>query len=1373
MHANGREWERKISPISLISLISRISRRRNWAAALCALILAFFAASAIAEEEGAGGPEAAALAEQKHSVQAKLPRNLPDLTKGGGPPTGERGLISWNLGPTGIIGVWNHEFAGNQCLVLQVAKDSPAAGKLLPGDVILGVDGKDFVAGGHMGIMMANAIIKAEEEAGKGLLKLHIWRDKNHIKRQSRTVKAATEIDLDKMLEETAKDDGGLFDWKGEQDRAAEVAGFDEFPVDAVDLNVELQLEVMGAYSDTSPWDCPVAEKIRENAWKKLAAASRVRGKDRGWERAVALVASGKPEYIAIAKKWAHEQKLCQDMDVQVIAKGGHYGSWHAGFSALMMAIYYDATGDKHVLPEIRRRAIETAMGQGASGTWGHSFSFPQEGGKLHHYMTGYGGMHNAGSRCFFFIALAKKFGIDHPEIDAAIARSIRCFETYVDKGVLGYGISYPVGSDDSNGKNCGVTYAFQVLGMTHAAKHFGMHSAHASFTRRGGHGSDELWYYTPLSAAVAGPRGVQASMRNMRWFHTLARRHDGGFVVQGANVPAWANNLFDPTARSLLFYAGPLEKTIVSGKDADKGCWFTDEEYDELLISAQGMVSADGRTVRGQLTDPWLIKQAGTVWNLRGTDELIELLDHWYPQMRTRSGAELAKRYKAGEKDILGKVLPRLKSDEARMRDGACQMLSACGSDIVLENLSKIAPLLKDDAEFVRMTAVRTISSATQPGDRRRELTVLKAATEDYSHMTADHANVRAASQGVLFAPGGQLATDPFEAGYDNELVRGALEKLVGLKAEGRIPQTWSRETVIRLAGPITLEADQPQFTDCMLTGARHGSAQKLLRKHGFKEAWDGDMTNLRKRQSQPRSIRYTTYYKYPNVAPEQVLKAPGRYREYVDACYDWLRALPTGGTAPPRHKGINLPLKQLVEIVENDSDAEPGPSLAAEVDTFFQGKLTEAGGQAAQLKLCRAELQDPKRHNIFRKMSALSHLVKTLGVDAVGDLVPYIGHEQWRLRDHAHKLAVELAGRGAAEKLVALLSSAQGGQATPQSRQGGKVGGQAAAVLAVLGEAQAKPALPAAKAALKHESPEVRRAAIQAVFAIGGDAELKTVIGFMRQATTPHGLDGCEQALLSKRDDPAHVKRVSGACITLLARSEPPLQDSLAWVLGQFGGTANLAALQKAIMVAKDKANRRALIKALAQSPDPAATEIMLALLKTNNQVRDDVAALAAHRMIGSESLADMTDKQRVAFARQVMAMKVSSELVDFLGWIPTAQSLELLMEVMKSGKGAGRASENRDTAVKSMMECLELFEAESKADAGLAREVVTQLIEYIEVTHLRGGADKHVKGWRDAHGYAAWKAMQSRAAAILLTLGDTDEADTPSLDDPDLDF
>jgi hypothetical protein len=1307
-------------------------------------------------EEGAGGPEAAKLEAQ---IKTKRPAKLPDLTKGDKPPKKKAGLIGWNLGPTGIVGVWNYEFSGDQCLVLKVEPDSPAAGKILPGDVILGVQGKDFVVGGHMGIELGNAIVKAEEEAGKGILELHIWRDRNFTKRQSRTVKAAKDIDLDKIQQETNKQDGGFFDWDNEQDKAAEIAGLKEFPVDATDLTVTLQLEVMGTYSDTSPWDCPVAEKIRVNGFKKLAI-SRGRGKTAGWERAVALVASGKPEYIAIAKKWVREQKLCQDINLDVKPKTGIYTSWHAGFSSLSMAIYYDATGDKYVLPEVRKRAIETAMGQGASGTWSHSFAFPQEGGKLHQYMTGYGGMHAAGSRCFFLIALAKKFGIDHPEINAAVDRSTRCFETYVDKGVLGYGIGAPVQSDDSNGKNCGATYAFLALGKTHAAKHFAMHSSHAAFSRRGGHGSNEMWYYTPLSASVAGPRGVQASMRNMRWFHTLARRHDGGFVVQGAGVPMWAYNQFDATSRSLLFYSAPLGKTAYTGKDADKGCWFSDEEYEELLLSALGMKTPDGKRIRGQITDPWLMKQAGTHWNLRKTDKLIELLDHFYPQMRGRVGAELAKRYQAGETGILAKVLPFLNNDEPRKRDGACRMLKACGPDIVLANLSKVAALLKDDAEFVRMTAVETIGSATQPGDSRRELALLKAADEEYSNMTADHANVRLAAQNVLLKEGSKLATEPFEAGYDNALVREVLEKLVGLKAEGYLPKTWSRETVIRLAGPITVESDQPQLVDCMLTGARYYSAQALLRQYGFKEAFDGDVTNLRKRQKYPRSVRYSTYFKHPNVRVEQVMKAPGLYSDYLGAFYDYLREDPTGNTGAWGLGAPSIPLMQLVEIVENDSNSKPAPSLATEVETLFQGMLAEAGNKAKQIELCRTELKDVQRHNIFRKMSALSHLVKALGVDALDDLAPYIGHGHWRLRDHAHKLAIALAKSGATDPLIHQLKSAKGDQAID--------------LLTILAEARAEAALPAAKQALKHDNPNVRRAAVQAVFAIGGDTELKTVFGIIRQATTPEELDGCEQALLSKREDPAYAKRVSAACVALLSRSEPSIQQSLFWLLGQFGGKANLAVLQKNIMLAKKPDERKPMIAALAQSPDPAASDIMLALMKTNNNIRDEVAALAAHRMIGSESLDDMTDKQRVDFAREVMTLKVSSELVSFLGWVPTGQSLELLRDVMKSGKGGdAKAAKNRDHAVKSLLNCLELLHSPSKADASIAREVVTQLVEYIEVAHLRGGAAKHVKGWRDASGYAEWKAMQSRAAALLLSLGDTTETDTPSLDDPDLDF
>ena len=64
---------------------------------------------------------------------------IPDFTHGD--PKGES--HDWTLGPTGargwIYGISGHTHDARQILITKVDKGSPADGKLLPGDVILGL----------------------------------------------------------------------------------------------------------------------------------------------------------------------------------------------------------------------------------------------------------------------------------------------------------------------------------------------------------------------------------------------------------------------------------------------------------------------------------------------------------------------------------------------------------------------------------------------------------------------------------------------------------------------------------------------------------------------------------------------------------------------------------------------------------------------------------------------------------------------------------------------------------------------------------------------------------------------------------------------------------------------------------------------------------------------------------------------------------------------------------------------------------------------------------------------------------------------------------------------------------------------------------
>jgi len=1334
-------WRRLIRLIGLICLISLFLH---------------------ADERDAEAAMQAALGHSPDMQQPERPAKLPDLTKGEELPEPRKGgPITWNMGPTGIVGIKNGGFEGDQVRVITVLPDSPADGKILPGDVVLGVQGTDFVAGGHLGFSVGNAIIKAEEEENQGIFTMHIWRDRNWGNRTA--AKDVFGVDLEKLFRE-AEEGADLYEWKDEEERtvAVEKMAYDEFPIDGVHLNVTLQLKVMGTYSETSPWDCPVAEKIREDAWKVIAAkfTPDARGRSRGsWPGVLALVASGKPEYRELARDWVHSQKVCRDMDAKVVLKPGGFLSWHRGFGSLELAIYYDATGDDFVLPELRYRAIETAMGQNGGGSWGHTFSFPSSnGGKLHMHNPGYGALNAAGTRCFFLVALARKAGIEHPEIDAAIERASRFFGTYVDKGCVPYGYHSPYPSDDSNGKNYGAAYAFYVQGKTYEAKYFAMHSNHASFTRRGGHGSPVLWYYSPLSANISGPRGTMATMRNMRWFYTLARRHDGSFVMQGEQAGIGGKGTRSPTATTLLHYCAPLKQLVTTGKDADETCWFTDEEYDELLVSA-----------RKQISDPILLERIGKPWQERGTDELIDMLDHFYPNMRRGLARELAKRFAAGEEGIVQRAVSLLKSDEARMRDGACKTLSACGADVVLSHLSKVVALLKDDAEFVRMTAASTIGAATESGDRRRELELLKAATEDYPGMTMDNGNVRNAIKGVLFQRRrrgskepdlSKLGTTPFHAGYDEELVRLAMEKIVTMDPQGTVPGGWDRETLLKLAGPVAFAAAERQLNDAMFGGARKEQGQALLRKHGYREAAEGDAFNLMQRSLLERSRRRGVRYKDAFITPKLVKQAPGRYRGVLDDLYLWQQDDPTLVLSEKTGKGmppIETPISLLIEVIERDTDNEVQPSIAPEVARAFQAELAAAGDREAQFALCRKELMDLKRRNYFRKNAAMTHLAETLGAKAIDDVSPFLGHEHWRVREHAHQVAVSLVKQGGGEDLLGLFAAAA-------ARESGLLGNwNAAGILDALAAAGHEPALAVAESALKHPDPLVRKAAVQAVFTIGGDPELKTVFAFMRSvAAELEDFHGVELALLSKRDDPAHVQRVSKAARTLLSRAEPPLRRSLAWVLGQFGGTENLAAIEEAAAATEDDGELGELTLALAYSPDPAAGETMLALAEAGKRVRDVVVPLSIHRMVGRNGMGDVTDEDRVKFARGILNLSYEKRLVDFLGRVHTAQSMQLLFDVMKM---------NPETAAKSIIECAEGIHAPSKRDARIATDVLADVVEYIEVAHVRGGAREHMATKEAIGAYAKWKGLQARAGQVLLKFHKPEVVPMEELDDLDL--
>ncbi|MHC4252862.1 MAG: DUF6288 domain-containing protein, partial [Planctomycetota bacterium] len=328
----------------------------------------------------------------------------PDLTK----TTHEKTKNTHNLGPTGALG-WMHVEGGmtrkaRQILVTAVDRGSPADGVLDVGDVILGTFGKPFAEDARKAL--GRAIGKAETERCGGVLPLVVWR-------KGRT------------------------------------------------RNVDVKLQVMGSYSDTSPYDCPKARKILEQGCALIAR--NIKDQNRFPINELALMASGKPEYMELVRESAREfaASVAETEKLWEMATRGGKNTWGFGYRNLFLTEYYLATGDRAVLPAIEAYTICIARGQGKYGTWGHGLFGPSRDGELHGPVPPYGPVNQAGLPCFVSMVLAEKCGVRDPELKPAIARSNRFFGYYVGKGFIPYGEHRPGVGHDDNGKTSITTLAF------------------------------------------------------------------------------------------------------------------------------------------------------------------------------------------------------------------------------------------------------------------------------------------------------------------------------------------------------------------------------------------------------------------------------------------------------------------------------------------------------------------------------------------------------------------------------------------------------------------------------------------------------------------------------------------------------------------------------------------------------------------------------------------------------------------------------------------------------------------------------------------------------------------------------------------------
>jgi len=658
-----------------------------------------------------------------------------DFTKGCQPDLGEG--VDWNLGATGARG-WVHAkfhdtFDSRQIYVTTVHEGSPADRILEVGDVILGVGETPFAADARKAFGMA--LTQAETREGKGQLRLLRWRD-------------------------------------GETD------------------TVTIQIDVMGAYSKTTPWDCEKSQKILDRACGYLIKSGiRTQGPLGGPAivRTLALMATGNEQYMPLVRDHVYTIVSAVEKN-QAEGKpppGWGYPSWGWGYANLLLSEYYLLTKDETVLPSITKYTDAIAVGQSGVGSWGHGMAWPTEPmnrGRLHGALGGYGAVNQAGTICWMSLLVAKRCGVTSQEIEQAIEQGRLYLSTFVDLQSIPYGdnLQFDCTQHDDNGKNSAAAVAFALFGDRYGTEYYSRMTVASHAVREGGHtGNWFAFLWAALGAARAGQEACSAFLHELTWLFDLERRWDGGFEYQGK--PGFGAKLhtdgprkgmqmnnaehqyphWDTTGGRILMYCLPRKVLCITGKDLPA----TDIPSDEV-----SEVIEAGRVPGKLVSAPHKYDDCSEV-------QLLQLLENWSPVVRNFAALSLAKRPAAP----VDRIVQMLDSENRYARYGACIALRTLKpkQDAVIDAL--IRQLTADD-QLLRVHAILALGFI---GDKRAAAPLLMMAVQDFredARGTIVRALCTALFQSSPYKTDKGLLADSID-GIDDGLLIPALRKLLYCK--------------------------------------------------------------------------------------------------------------------------------------------------------------------------------------------------------------------------------------------------------------------------------------------------------------------------------------------------------------------------------------------------------------------------------------------------------------------------------------------------------------------------------------------------------------------------------------------------------------
>jgi hypothetical protein len=463
-----------------------------------------------------------------------------------------------HLGPTGLFGVTSPK----DIKITKVLAGSPADGKINVGDVIVAAGGVAFKKSTRQ--QLADAIDLAETKKAKGVLTL--------------TLKGGKKVNL--------------------------------------------QLKVLGSYSDTAPQDCLKTDAIITQAADYLVKSKKF-GRGNMNIGLLGLLATGEQKYIDVVKDAIHEAKWAKP-DIELSLQGT-YKAWFWGYTNLLLCEYYLLTGDKYVLPAIKAYSVAIAQGRDAAGLWGHRMADPEiNRGQLHGRHYGYGIMNQSSLPLFISLQLADKCGIKHREIQGGIKQTHAFYNSFIGRGTLPYGVHDPYSkSYNNNGMSGSAAVALSLYGNKRGAAFFSRMSAAAHNvmeTGHTGHFFNQLW--TGLGASLAGPETATAFFQKTRWLHTLNRTWDGNFTYDGCAYPKGSFKYgagMSSAGSHLLNYCLARRKLYITGRDADRSIWLKGKEVgDTIALPEMDIKSKSDADLLALFAHPMPPVRVQAVWTLR-----------------------------------------------------------------------------------------------------------------------------------------------------------------------------------------------------------------------------------------------------------------------------------------------------------------------------------------------------------------------------------------------------------------------------------------------------------------------------------------------------------------------------------------------------------------------------------------------------------------------------------------------------------------------------------------------------------------------------------------------------------------------------------